>query len=157
MITPTQLQTDFPEWATIVGVTSQQLTSMLQFWLNAAYSFLNADRWGAQLDLGAELFAMHHVALECRDLRAAAGGAIPGLVQGIVTSKAVGDVSEGLDVSHAMELDAGHWNNTLYGTRFIRIARMMGAGPIQVGIGFAPPFTIGAWSGPPCWPGWLGS
>jgi len=51
-------------------------------------------------------------------------------------------------------LNAGHWNLTVYGTRFIRFAKMFGAGPIQIGIGYNPsPFGGPAWPGPDCNPG----
>jgi hypothetical protein len=50
---------------------------------------------------------------------------------GMVARKTVDKVSVTYDTASAMEEDAGHWNLTVYGTRFIRLARMVGTGGMQ--------------------------
>ena len=89
-------------------------------------------------------------------------GGIPGASKGAVASKSVGGQSISYDVASTMEMDAGHWGLTVYGNRFINIARMMGAGPLVsfAPCGFGGAFgASGAWAGPPggIWPGFDGT
>lgn len=147
-ITVQQFRADFPEF----GSTSTFPNSGIQFWLDFSYNFLNASRWGKSLDIGAELFAAHNLAIEAKAQAAASAGGIPGEQTGPVNSKSVDKVSIGYDTGAGIQPDAGHWNLTVYGTRFIRMVRMFGAGPIQVG-SFASPSTGMAWSGPLTTPG----
>jgi hypothetical protein len=62
----------------------------------------------------------------------------------------VDKVSVSFATGESTEKDAGHWNTTIYGTRFIRMAKLMGSGPMQIGIGcWVPPFNAsGAYPGP---------
>jgi hypothetical protein len=122
--------------------------SQVNYWIDIAYQLLNARRWGRQLDLAAELFVAHNLTLEARAQKEAANGGIPGGTVGPINSKSVDKVSIGYDTSAGIEKDAGHWNLSIYGTRFIRLAKLFGAGPIQIGIGVAPVGSGGGWSGP---------
>ena len=36
------------------------------------------------------------------------------------------------DTTAAMEPDAGHWNLTIYGVRYVRLVNMVGAGGMQL-------------------------
>ena len=148
-ITPQQLRVDFPEFGSSVTYPNSALT----FWLGIAYQMLNADRWGKQLDLGAELFCAHQLTLEARAQLEASNGGIPGQTVGVVNSKSVDKVSIGYDTSAGIEPDAGHWNLSIYGTRFIRLNKMMGAGPLFVGVGAIPVGSGMAWPGPLTTPG----
>ncbi len=147
MVTPQQFRLDFPEFTDPILYPPGQLT----FWLNMAYGMLNASRWGAQLDVGAELYVAHNVAIEARAQAEAANGGIPGGQVGPINSKSVDKVSIGYDTGSGVEQGAGHWNLTVYGTRFIRLAKMFGAGPVQIGIGVG--VTGGGWTGPNTTPG----
>lgn len=122
---------------------------------------LTSPKWGAGsavpvsppatlLDIATELFVAHNLVLEKRAQDAANVGGLPGQIIGPVASKSVGSVSISYDASAGLEPEAGHWNTTMYGLRFIKLARMKGMGPVQVGIGVAPPWSGGAWPGP--WP-----
>ena len=144
-----QFRADFPEF----GSSTQFTSSQVQFWLNAAYSFLNTRRWGRQLDIGAELYAAHNVAIEARAAASAANGGVPGEQVGPVNSKSVDKVSMGYDTSAGTVEGAGDWNLTVYGTRFMRMARMFGAGGIQIGIGAVPSNSGQGWPGPLTTPG----
>lgn len=108
--------------------------SMLDYWLGIAVQLVNAERWGTLTDNGVEMFTAHNAVLERRAMDTAANGGVPGASVGIVNNKSVDKVSIGYDTAGGAELDAGHWNLTIYGTRYIRLARMMGAGPVQVGL-----------------------
>lgn len=152
-ITPTQFTTNFPEFANAANYP----TAVINFYLALAYNLLDARRWGTTLDFGAQLFVAHNLVLERQAQVAALSGAPPGLAGGPISSKGAGPVSISWDTGSAAEIGAGHWNYTTYGQRYIRLARIMGMGGLQLGIGSGPAFANGAWVGPPPWPGWFGS
>jgi hypothetical protein len=149
-----QFLLDLPELDTS-GVTdpakAQISPSSIAYWLNIAYKMLNASRWDDPdiYALGLETFAAHHVVLEVLAQRDMDMAGVPGLATGVIAGKSVGDVSISYDTGSVLEMDAGHWNATLYGKRFIHLARMIGMGPIQVGTGgsLQGPLTA-AWPGP---------
>jgi hypothetical protein len=148
-IVASQFRTDYPEFGDLTVYPDSQLT----YWLNLAYLLLNAARWGTTLDVGAELFVAHNVSIEARAQQEASNGAIPGAQTGPVSSKSVDKVSVSYDAGAGIEEKAGHWNLTVYGTRFIKLARMMGAGPIYVGVGSVPSGSGQGWYGPNTTPG----
>ena len=160
MINAAQLRADYPEFAD----TDAYPDSGINYWLNLAGLLLNGARWGvsaadpwpdpapalALYDVATELFVAHNITIEKKAADAAAIGAVPGESTGMVSGKSVAGVSISYDTAAAMEAGAGHWNLTVYGTRFAKLMRMAGAGPIQVGgCGGA----VGAWPGviPPIW------
>ena len=130
----------------------------IQFWLDAA-SILLTCRWGSALGIGTILFVEHNLALDASANPVSGTGGVPGMMHGVVSSEAAGAVSVSYDTGVASESDAGHWNLTLYGERFIRMARLIGAGPIQLGV---PPWanggcTCGGMMNPSAWlAGWGG-
>lgn len=124
-----QFVTDFPEFAD----TDDYPVSLINFYAALADKLLSPCRWGDLLCFGQELFIAHNLALEAQDARTAAFGGIPGTNSGgPVASKAVDKVSVSYDVASASEDGAGHWNLTTYGKRYIRLARMVGAGGVQL-------------------------
>jgi hypothetical protein len=136
--------------------------SDIQFYLNYAALLLNQCRFGNLLDIGTGLFIAHNLTLEARAKAEAEAGGVPGVGTGPVQLKVASKVQIQYGTQFAVELDAGHWNNTIYGTRFIRLARMVGSGPVQVGLPgpgewgfgtFVDPGTTDGWSGPDCTPG----
>lgn len=144
-VTPAQFRASFPAFASQTTYPDDIVSE----WLSVAEMMLRPARWGAALSLGLKLFAAHNLALNRQEVKAAASGAVPGISTGVITNKAVGPVSAGFDATAASQLDAGHWNLTTYGTRFYRMALMMGAGPLQspdnCGI-LGPPGTVtGGW------------
>lgn len=148
-ITVADFRANFPEFTS----SSDFSNATIQFWLDLAYQMLNASRWLNQLDIGAQLFTAHNIALEAKALKESQNGGIPGQNTGPINSKSVDKVSVGYDTGAGIVPDAGHWNLTTYGTRFIWMLRMFGAGPIQVGIGSAPSMSGTAWPGPLTTPG----
>lgn len=123
---------DFPEFED----TGRFPNSTVTYYLNLAGLLLNTQRWGNLLDTATELFVAHNISLEATANRVAAFGGIPGAMTGPVASKEVDKGSISYDTQAAAEPDAGHWALTQYGARFIRLARMAGAGPVQVGTGW---------------------
>lgn len=128
-ITATQLRTDFPEFA---DTTTYPDTTM-EFWLSVAVITLPEDRWTTLLNVGTELFVAHHLVLAAQAADDVAVGVTPGDVTGPATSKAVDKVSVSYDAGNVSLTDGGFWNMTSYGIRFLQLARMIGAGPVQLG------------------------
>lgn len=143
-VTVAKFRADFTAFARDDSFPNSEIT----FWLDIAYQLLNAQRWSTLLDFGAELFVAHNLALELKTKREGENGASPGGTVGPINNKSVDKVTVGYDTASGVELEAGHWNLTIYGTRFIRMARMMGAGPVQVGAGSPDGVGAGAYAGP---------
>ena len=124
---------------------------VVAFWLSVAEKLINNARWGDLTDVGVQLFTAHQIALERQALDAANAGGVPGQATGLINSKSVDKVSVGFDTQGGAELDAGHWNLTTYGSRYIRLARMMGTGGLQIGVGCLPGdsslSSYNAWAG----------
>lgn len=121
---------------------------VIQFWLTVATQMVNPSRWENMTYLGIELFTAHHVVLDVKNQKDVSVGGLPGLNRGAITAESVGPVSLSYDAAATMEENSGHWGLTVYGTRYLRLAREYGAGPIYIGIGVAPPFSGPAWPGP---------
>jgi hypothetical protein len=127
-MTPAQFRTDFPEFAS----SSVYPDSLITLWSSVATQLVNAERWGTLTDIAIELCTAHHIALAARDQAASATGAIPGEMTGPVSAKSVDKVSVAYDTGAAALTNAGFWSLTTYGVRFLQLARMFGAGGIQV-------------------------
>ena len=119
---------DFPEFADAVTYP----TAQVNFWIGVAGKLLNVDRWYDLIDFGTELFTAHWLTLQIRDEQTVAGGGIPGTAQGVQVTKTVDKVSVSYDVSQIALDQGGHWNTTSYGIRFLQLARMAGAGGVQL-------------------------
>ena len=144
-----QFRADYPEFGSNVSYPDAQIN----YWLGVAYSMLNAARWGRQLDMAAELYTAHNIALEFKAQADSAAGAMPGESTGVVSAKSVDSVSKSYDTTIASQEGAGHWNLTIYGTRLYRLIRLFGAGPMQLGVGAAPEYSGMGWAGPLVVPG----
>lgn len=150
VVTLISLRSDFPEFAS----TTSYPDSTVNFWIGVAGNMLIASRWGNMLSVGIELYAAHNLVLEAQAVVTTAIGGIPGIAKGPVSSEGIDKGSVSYDSVTASEDGAGNWNLTIYGSRFIRMAKMFGAGGLQIGIGYNPnPFSGGAWTGPDCDPG----
>lgn len=121
-------RTSFPEFADSAIYPS----SKISFWAGLAEKLVLLSVWGDCRSQGVSLYVAHELVLEGANARAAAVGGAPGQFTGAASSKSVGSVSVGYDSSGTSEKDAGYWNLTTYGKQFIRLARMFGAGAIQL-------------------------
>lgn len=124
----TTFRRDFPEFANL----TQYPDGAVNFWLSLAATLLPADRWSDLLGYGQELMAAHHLAIAARDQATATAGGTPGAVTGPQTSKAVDKVSASYDTASVSLSDAGFWGMTSYGIRFLQLARIVGAGGVQL-------------------------
>lgn len=118
----------FPEFADTVRYPD----AMLNFWAGIGERLLIAHRWAAVYDYGLQLFVAHNITLAAQNAASGASGGVPGSASGPISSKAVGSVSVSYDSASTIEPNAGHWNLTSYGKSLIHLARMIGAGGIQV-------------------------
>ncbi|MBZ9939142.1 DUF4054 domain-containing protein [Mesorhizobium sp. BR1-1-16] len=129
-VTVAKFIADYPEFYD--GPDPQPASSIVQGWIDFAAIMLPADRWGAALDRGIELYVAHHIALQMKGAAVGRLGGIPGQVQGPLASKTVDKVSMSYDTGAVAIEGAGDWNLTVYGVQFQRLARMFGAGGIQL-------------------------
>lgn len=127
-VTAASFRADFPEFAS----TANFPDAGVNFWIGVAGKLLNAERFADMLDTATELFVAHQLVLERQAQKSVASGAVPGVTTGAISSKTVGPVTQAYDTSAGIEEGAGHWNLSTYGTRFIQLVRLFGAGPIQV-------------------------
>ena len=144
-VTVIQFRANFPAFTS----TTQYPDSSIQFWLTYAYMLLSPRRWGPIQDLGAQLFVAHNATLDGLSAAEGMNGAPSGMTVGPIVSKTVGDLTITYDTGAGVNSEDQHWALTNYGTRFIKMARQMGNGPRQIGIGYVP---VGQGYGQP-WPG----
>lgn len=125
------------------------------FYFSLAGVRLDPLVWGALLDYGSALYVAHCLALAKQRGLSAAAGQPPGFGVGVLTSKAVKDVSAGYDATVATIEGAGNYNLTTYGTQFYELMMIVGAGAIQLGATFLPGDPA-FWAGYGGGAGWLG-
>lgn len=121
-------RTHFPEFASTVNYPD----AMITFWSTIAEKMVRQCRWDDMYESGVELFTAHSIVLAKSNVDASAVGGLPGQVSGPTQSKTVGSASVSYDTNASLELNAGHWNMTTYGKQFIHLARLFGAGAVQL-------------------------
>lgn len=124
----TTFRQSFPEFSD----ATRYPDSLVTFWLGVVTRMLNPDRWADLLDIGLSLALAHHLVLAVRDQNTAQAGKVPGTVLGMQTSKSVDTVSVSYDVGAVTNEGGGFWNMTSYGVRFLGMARLFGAGGVQL-------------------------
>lgn len=127
-VTPASFREHFPEFVSAAIFPDGQIT----YWLSIAAIRLSACRWAELLDHGAELFVAHNLVLSAQAARSAAGGGVPGQAAGPTASKTVDKVSVSYDTGATSIEGGGDWNLTSYGRRFLQVARLIGAGGVQL-------------------------
>ncbi len=143
-VTIARFRSDFPAFSNAETFPDE----VINFWLMVAKCQVNGGPWGNMWSVGVELYVAHHTVIDVRNQGEVAVGSLPGLTRGAISSESVGPVSLSYDTAGSAEEGAGHWNLTTYGTRYINLVQQMGAGPVQIGIGYNP----NPWNGP-AWPG----
>jgi Protein of unknown function (DUF4054) len=147
-VTTTTFRESFPEFTDTLVFPEPQVA----FWITLAGKMVGVDRWGDLADYGVMLLVAHNLVTSAADVQASAMGGLPGNASnGAISSQSAGGLSFSRDVSSASEQGAGNYNTTTYGTRYIRLARLVGAGPVQVGTGVISSGG-GAWAGPYTYP-----
>lgn len=118
----------FPEFSDTALYPDAQIT----FWSTFAEAQVNPSRWKTQTLMGVYLYTAHTITLASKNYQSGSIGLTPGSQSGPINTKTVGSVTVGYDSQQAAEKDAGYWNLTAYGKQFIRLARLFGAGPVQL-------------------------
>lgn len=167
-ITEDQFRADFPEFANVDAYPS----SSIQLWFNVARSMLSPFRWSTAavlppnapnppdtypsvMDLGTGLFVAHNLVLDRQNALSAQLTAQdglpgpPGVSTGSVASTSVGPVSVSYNAGATLDMGAGHWNLTIYGSRFARLAKFAGKGGAQLN---TPAYGLRGQVG---WGGWF--
>jgi Protein of unknown function (DUF4054) len=162
MITYAQFIADFPEFSNTTNFPQSSFNYYLHF-----ASLMLTPVWGQPApagqpltlyDIGTEMFVAHNLAIEALNMFGAAAGGIPGLIPGVVSGTVTGQVTTNYDVANGVNPDAGHWNLTTFGTRFVSMLRLLGAQPTQISpSGSHIPFSGPGWTGPNTAPGYFGS
>lgn len=118
---------NFPEFAD----TTRYPDATVSFWASIGERLISTDRWGSMYPEAVQLFTAHNITLAYSNARYGAAG-VPVQAHGQVSQKALGQASISYDTTSAIEVNAGHWNLTTYGRQYIRLARMFGAGAVQL-------------------------
>ena len=101
----------------------------VQFWLNLAMKLLNKRRWGNLYVEGVYLFTAHKLTVERQALEndgIAAAGAI------VAETQSIGDISFSQRFDAASSSKIGEMESTIYGLQYLDLARIVGAGAIQL-------------------------
>lgn len=106
--------------------------AVLDFWSGVAGALVNVDRWAQLYDHGVSLVLAHHLVIADRNRAASEAGGTPGEVKGPLNSRTVDKVTNSWNSGAVSEEKAGFWNSTTYGQQYIRMARMIGAGGLQL-------------------------
>lgn len=128
-VTVESFRAEYPEFSDAAAYP----TPSLQASIVLAGKMMDAARWGDLLDHGTSLIVAHRAVRQRRASVDARFGKVPGMASGPVASKGVDKVNMSFDTGAVNEEGAGHWNLTTYGQEYIRLARMIGAGPVHVG------------------------
>lgn len=101
------------------------------FWLGVAVNLVDPSKFGNMTDAAVSLATAHYLSLAQRAQEYADAGAGPDLPR-IQTGKNVGGLASSYDVGAATIPGEGQWNLTIYGTQFVDLRNMFGAGGIQL-------------------------
>ena len=109
----------------------------VQFYLTLAKKQLDLCRWDELWMEGCFLYAAHYLTLEREASKSKDGtGGIQAAAGAVIsTSKTVGGVSRSESRAGAAataNLNAGHWNDTVYGKQYWQLAQLIGVGGLQV-------------------------
>ena len=122
-----QFRLDFPEFASETFYTD----SMVNFWASIAEQMVDVSRWGGMYTMGISLYVAHNLVIQRRNIAGATAGT-SGLSTGVMSSKSVGSVSVSYDNQIVTMPNAGQWALTVYGLQYLQLARMIGAGAVQL-------------------------
>lgn len=121
-------RTTFPEFNDVVRYP----TEMIEFWASLAMLQVLPSRWKRCWNQGVSLYVAHEISLAAQNVKTSRSGGTPGTFGGVANSKTVGGASVSYDSNSTSEKDAGYWNLTNYGRQFLRLAKIFGAGAIQL-------------------------
>ena len=111
--------------------------SRVEFQLSLARQRLGQEKWGDWWENGCYLFTAHFLTLErVANLDASGTGGMSAAAGAVVSSsKSVGGVSKSEGRAGAAatgDIQAGQWNDTIYGRQYWDLLRIVGAGGLHV-------------------------
>lgn len=118
----------YPEFQNTVTYPDQ----VIDYWAGIAECMVRKPAWKKQWLTGVYLYTAHQLVLWRQNQISAESGGVPGQSGGIANTKTVGQATIGYDTVSSSEKDAGYLNLTNYGKQFIHMARLFGAGVIQL-------------------------
>lgn len=121
-------RTAFPEFADATAYP----TATIDTWAALAEMQVRSVIWKSATTLATQLYVAHEITIAYQNVKTATNGGAPGTFGGIANNKTVGGASIGFDATTTSEKDGGWWNLTTYGKQFLRLARIFGAGAIQL-------------------------
>ena len=110
--------------------TTRYPDSVINFWMGLADLRLSRCRWGVLRNYGLSLFTAHNITLAAQNSANASG--MPGTGIGLASSESAGPLSISTDTQITAEPDGGNFNLTVYGQMYLRLARQIGIGGLQV-------------------------
>jgi hypothetical protein len=127
-MTVTEFRQSFPQFSAEFFPDAR-----VEFYFALAGKRLPAERWGDLLHEGVALFTAHFLTLErAASLKAdGTGGFDAAAGPAVGVSKTVGGVSKTENRAGSAAsgyLNAGQWNNTIYGQQFWELAQLVGVG-----------------------------
>lgn len=123
-----KFRVNFPEFADKTVYLDSQVT----FWSTLGAKLIRECVWTTCWQEGMSLYVAHEITLASQNAKISGAGGMPGTSGGVPNNKTVGSASVGFDSQATSEKDAGYWNLTNYGKQFIRLARIFGAGAVQL-------------------------
>lgn len=127
-ITVAQFRSILPSFAD----SSIYLDENIQFWINIVSANLDPTRWSNMLPVGQALYIAHQLTLERQAIMAGMRGGVGGASFGLLSSKSINGASVSYDTGNIAMADGGDYNLTIYGIRFLKLCRQIGAGPLQI-------------------------
>lgn len=126
MITYATFIATFPEF----NAPATYPQAQVEIWIPIAYAQLNANRFGASLDLAAMLFVAHNIIFSARAARETARNIVAGQATGPKNSASVDKASVGYDTGAVAIEGAGEYNYTSYGQRLYKMMQRFCSGPL---------------------------
>ena len=105
--------------------------SQIEFWLNLCTRQMAKDRWGELYQNGLLLLLAHNLTLQKAASTSPTGGMDAAAGPVIAKSMSAGGVSlseNKAGTTATANLNAGHFNDTIYGKQYWQLAQMIGAG-----------------------------
>ena len=126
----TQFRQDFPEFSDVALYS----TALITFWSTVAEQTTSQAIYGDTYVAAVELATAHYITIEGVNVKTAGNGGTPGQSAGVISSKAVGGVSVSYDTTIGTIAgdEVGQWNATTYGRQYYSLARLFGAGCVQL-------------------------
>jgi hypothetical protein len=121
-MTPTEFKAIFPEFTTT-------LDAMVQAALDAADPFFDSVRWDSLLSSGLSSYVAHELTMS--GVTSATPNGTSGIDNSAVATE-VRDIKERFDAQSIRDQGENPYMRTIYGQKYYRLAKLVGAGAVAV-------------------------